>query len=111
MCELIEPLASIAGIYGVVAEKPPEMPAEKPASILLDVLRYSGLQHELQQPFATLSGVQDALADIVRLVRPVIGTREIEPPARELFNFGCDQTGADQIDTIVAGTRGLSQFA
>ncbi|UFZ06776.1 hypothetical protein LQG66_10940 [Bradyrhizobium ontarionense] len=116
MCELIEPLASMAGIDGAVAEKPPEKPAEKPASILLasillDVLRNSGQQHQLQQPFATLPGVQAAMADIVRPVSPVIDTCEIEPPARELFKFGRDQTGADQIDTIVAGTRGLSQFA
>lgn len=108
----------MAGIDRAVAEKPPEKPAEKPASILLasiqldvfirlDVFRNSGQQHQ----FGTLPGVEATMADIVRLAGPVIGTCEIESPARELFKFGRDQTGADQIDTIVAGTRGLSQFA
>ncbi len=36
---------------------------------------------------------------------------EIQNIVRELFRFGRDQIGADQMGEIIAGTPGLSQFA
>jgi len=36
---------------------------------------------------------------------------EIQNIARELFRFGRDTIGADQMGEIIAGTPGLSQFA
>ena len=46
-----------------------------------------------------------------RLVSLGLGTAEIQNSARELFKFGRDQIGADQMGEIIAGTPGLSQFA
>jgi len=40
-----------------------------------------------------------------------LGIVEIQGIARELFKFGRDQIGADQMGEIIAGTPGLSQFA
>jgi hypothetical protein len=39
------------------------------------------------------------------------GLSEIQSIARELFRFGRDKIGADQMGEIIAGTPGLSQFA
>ena len=36
---------------------------------------------------------------------------EIQGVARELFRFGRDKIGADQMGKIISGTPGLSQFA
>ena len=40
-----------------------------------------------------------------------LGMSEIQNVARELFRFGRDKIGADQMGEIIAGTPGLSQFA
>ena len=40
-----------------------------------------------------------------------LGMGEIQNIARELFRFGRDKIGADQMGEIISGTPGLSQFA
>ena len=40
-----------------------------------------------------------------------LGMNEIQSVARELFRFGRDKIGADQMGEIISGTPGLSQFA
>ena len=46
-----------------------------------------------------------------RLMGLGLGISEIQNVARELFRFGRDKIGADQMGEIIAGTPGLSQFA
>ncbi len=46
-----------------------------------------------------------------RLMGLGLGMSEIQNVARELFRFGRDKIGADQMGKIIAGTPGLSQFA
>ena len=46
-----------------------------------------------------------------RLMALGLGMTEIENVARELFRFGRDKLGADQIGEIISGTPGLIQFA
>lgn len=46
-----------------------------------------------------------------RLMALGLGMSDIKTVARELFRFGRDKIGADQMGKIVAGTPGLSQFA
>jgi hypothetical protein len=46
-----------------------------------------------------------------RLMGLGLGIADIQAIARELFKFGRDKIGADQMGAIVAGTPGLSQFA
>ena len=46
-----------------------------------------------------------------RLMGLGLGMSEIQNIARELFRFGRDTIGADQMGEIIAGTPGLSQFA
>jgi len=46
-----------------------------------------------------------------RLMGLGLGMSEIQNIARELFRFGRDKIGADQMGKIIAGTPGLSQFA
>jgi hypothetical protein len=40
-----------------------------------------------------------------------LGMSEIQNVARELFTFGRDKIGGDQMGEIISGTPGLSQFA
>jgi hypothetical protein len=46
-----------------------------------------------------------------RLMGLGLGIGEIQNVARELFKFGRDRIGADQMGEIISGTPGLSQFA
>jgi hypothetical protein len=46
-----------------------------------------------------------------RLMALGLGMSEIQGVARELFRFGRDKIGADQMGEIVSGAPGLSQFA
>ena len=46
-----------------------------------------------------------------RLMALGLGMSEIQNVARELFRFGRDKIGADQMGEIISGTPGLSQFA
>jgi hypothetical protein len=40
-----------------------------------------------------------------------LGMAQIQNIARELFRFGRDKIGADQMGEIIAGTRGLKELA
>jgi hypothetical protein len=58
---------------------------------------------------ATNAGIDDAVAGMaVSIIR---GTGEIQNVGRELFGFGHDKIGSDQMGEIVAATRGRSHFA
>ncbi len=46
-----------------------------------------------------------------RLMSLGLGIVEIQDVAPELFRFGRDKIGADQMGEIIAGTPGLGQFA
>ena len=60
--------------------------------------------------FARLMG-GGLMAVGTRLMGLGLGMTEIQNIARELFRFGRDKIGADQMGEIIAGTPGLSQFA
>ncbi|HSZ98144.1 MAG TPA: DUF2267 domain-containing protein, partial [Bradyrhizobium sp.] len=46
-----------------------------------------------------------------RLMGLGLGVSDIQNVARELFRFGRDKIGEDQMGAIIAGTPGLNQFA
>jgi hypothetical protein len=121
MDELIGQLAVKAGIDNVVAEKT--------AGIVLGFLRNEGPSDKVQALIDRIPGAEAAIAasssgaGLVQLMGGglmALGTRlmglglgmpEIQNVARELFKFGRDKIGADQMGEIIAGTPGLSQFA
>jgi hypothetical protein len=121
MDELIGRLASKAGIDSAVAEKT--------VGIILSFLRSEGPSDKVQALIDQIPGAEAAIAasnnngSISRLMGGglmAVGTRlmglglgmgEIQSIARELFRFGRDKIGADQMGAIIAGTPGLSQFA
>jgi hypothetical protein len=121
MEELVEQLASKVGVDRVVAEKT--------VGIILGFLRKEGPPDQVQ---ALIDKIPDAQAAIdasgsggmlsglmggglmalgAKLMALGLGMNEIKSIARELFKFGRDKIGADQMGAIVAGTPGLSQFA
>jgi hypothetical protein len=121
MDELIGRLASKAGIDSAVAEKT--------VGIILSFLRSEGPSDKVQALIDQIPGAEAVIAassnngTISRLMGGglmAVGTRlmglglgmsEIQDIARELFRFGRDKIGADQMGAIIAGTPGLSQFA
>ena len=122
MDELIGQLAAKAGIDGAVAEKT--------IGIILGFLRKEGPADKVQALIDTIPGAEAAIAASQRRRRscPADGRRpdgasarelmalglgigEIQNIARELFRFGRDKIGADQMGEIISGTPGLSQFA
>jgi len=121
MDELIGRLAVKAGIGSAVAEKA--------VGIVLNFLRNEGPADKVQALFDKIPGAEAAIAasnnssGLARLMGGslmAVGTRlmglglgmgEIQSIARELFGFGRDKIGADQMAEIIAGTPGLSQFA
>jgi hypothetical protein len=121
MDELVGRLAAEAGIDSVVAEKA--------VGIVLGFLRREGPSSQVEALIDQIPGaeaaiaVSDSSAGLVRLMGGglmAVGTRlmalglsmnEVQKIARELFRFGRDKLGADQMGEIVAGTPGLSQFA
>jgi len=121
MDELIGRLASKAGIDSAVAEKT--------VGIILNFLRSEGPSDKVQALIDQIPGAEAAMAasnnngTISRLMGGglmAVGTRlmglglgmgEIQSIARELFRYGRDKIGADQMGAIIAGTPGLSQFA
>ena len=121
MDELIGRLASKASIDGAVAEKT--------VGIILNFLRDEGPCDKVQALIDQIPGAKAAIAasnnngGLARLMGGglmAVGTRlmglglgmsEIQGIARELFRFGRDKIGADQMGAIIAGTPGLSQFA
>jgi hypothetical protein len=121
MDELIGRLAAKAGIDNAVAEKT--------IGIILDFLRNEGPSDKVQALIDTIPGAEAAIATSVndvglgrlmggglmavgtKLMGLGLGINEIQNVARELFTFGRDKIGADQMGEIIAGTPGLSQFA
>jgi hypothetical protein len=121
MDELIGRLASKAGIDGAVAEKA--------VGIMLGFLRSQGPSDKVQALIDTIPGAEAVIAASnqggglarlmgggimavgTRLMSLGLGVAEIQNVARELFRFGRDKIGADQMGEIIAGTPGLGQFA
>jgi hypothetical protein len=121
MDELIGELASKAGIDSVVAEKT--------IGIILGFLRNEGPTAKVQALIDKIPGAEAAIAASnngggfgslmggglmalgTKLMGLGLGMAEIQSVARELFRFGRDKVGTDQMGEIIAGTPGLSQFA
>jgi hypothetical protein len=121
MDELIGQLATKAGVDRAVAEKA--------IGIMLGFLRNEGPSVPVE---ALIDKIPDAEAAIAasrtgggltrlmgsglmavgaRLMGLGLGTADIQAIARELFKFGRDKIGADQMGAILTGTPGLSQLA
>jgi hypothetical protein len=121
MDELIGRLATNAGIDEAVAEKA--------SGIILGFLRNEGPSEKVQALIDKLPGAEAAIlasrddsgfgrlmggglmALGTRLMGLGLGMSQIQSIARELFKFGHDKIGADQMHEIVAQTPGLRQFA
>lgn len=121
MDELIGRLATSASIDSAVAEKT--------IGIILNFLRSEGPSDSVQALIDQIPGAEGAIeasksggglsrlmgsglmAVGTRLMGLGLGMSDIQNVARELFRFGRDKTGADQMGKIIAGTPGLSQFA
>ena len=121
MDELTGQLAAKAGIYSAVAEKT--------VGIILGFLRSEGPSDKVQALIDEIPGAEAAIASAnnasglsrlmggglmavgTRLMGLGLGIGQIQDIARELFRFGRDKIGADQMGEIISGTPGLSQFA
>ena len=121
MDELVDQLAAKAGIEKAVAEKT--------VGIILGFLRKEGPSDKVQALIDRIAGAESAveasnkssgLSGLMggglmalgsRLMGLGLGIGEIQNVARELFKFGRDRIGADQMGEIISGTPGLSQFA
>jgi hypothetical protein len=120
MDELIGRLATNAGIDSAVAEKT--------VGIILGFLHNEGPSDSVQALIDRIPGAEAAIAASqsgglsrlmggglmavgTRLMGLGLGMSDIQKVARELFRFGRDKIGADQMVKIIAGTPGLSQFA
>lgn len=121
MDELIGRLAAKAGVDAAVAEKT--------IGIMLGFLRKEGPSDKVQALIDNIPGAEAAIAASnsngglsrlmggglmalgTRLMALGLGMGEIQKIAGELFRFGRDKIGADQMGEIIAGTPGLSQFA
>ena len=121
MDELIEQLAAKAGIEKAIAGKT--------IGIILGFLRNEGPSDKVQALIDTIPGAEAAIAASssggglsrlmggglmalgTKLMGLGLGMGDIQNVARELFRFGRDKIGADQMGEIIAGTPGLSQFA
>lgn len=121
MDELTKSLAATAGIEGAVAEKT--------IGIILDFLRNEGPSGQVQALIDEIPGAEAAISASqtgnglsklmggglmavgTRLMGLGLGINDIQNIARELFRFGREKIGADQIGAIIAGTPGLAQFA
>ena len=121
MNELVEQLAAKAGIEKAVAEKAigiilgflrKEGPSDK-VQVLIDRIPGAESAVEASNKSSGLSGLMGGglMALGSRLMGLGLGIGEIQNVARELFKFGRDRIGADQMGEIISGTPGLSQFA
>ena len=121
MDELVGRLASKAGIDSLVAEKT--------IGIVLNFLRNEGPSDKVQVLIDQIPGAEAAIAASgsngglfglmggglmalgTKLMALGLSMSEIQNVARELYRFGRDNIGADQMGEIISGTPGLSQFA
>jgi len=121
MDELTRWLASKAGIEDAVAEKT--------IGIILGFLRNKGPFDKVQALIDKIPGAEAAISASesgsglgrlmgggmmavgTRLMGLGLGISDIQNIARELFRFGGDKIGADQMRAIIVGTPGLSHFA
>src|SRR3982074_2727420 len=121
MDELIGRLAVKAGIDDAVAEKT--------IGIILGFLRNEGPSDKVQALIDTIPGAEAAIAASsnggglgelmggglmalgTKLMGVGVGMSGVKNIPRELFRFGRDKIGADQMGEIIAGTPGLNQFA
>jgi hypothetical protein len=121
MDELVGQLAAKAGIDSALAEKT--------VGIMLGFLRSEGPTDKVQALIDIIPGAEAAIAasergaGLSRLMGGglmAVGTRlmglglavsDIQNISRELFRFGRDKIGAEQMSEIISGTPGLSQFA
>ena len=121
MDELTAWLASKAGIENTVAEKT--------VGIILGYLRNEGPADKVQALIDKIPGAEAAISASEnssglsklmggglmavgsRLMGLGLGMGDIQNIARELFRFGRDKIGEDQMGAIISGTPGLSQFA
>jgi hypothetical protein len=121
MDELTKSLAATAGIQDAVAEKT--------IGIILGFLRNEGPADKVQALIDKIPGAEAAIfasensngfaklmggglmAVGTRLMGLGLGINDIQNIARELFRFGRDKIGTDQMSEIIAGTPGLAQFA
>jgi hypothetical protein len=122
MDELIEQLAAKAGIEKAIAGRTigiilgflrNEGPADK-VQALID--RIPGAEAAIEAPrggggLVGLMGGGGLMALGSKLIGLGLSMSEIQSVARELFKFGRDKIGADQMGAIIAGTPGLRQFA
>ena len=121
MDELIGRLAEKAGIEKAVAEKS--------VGIMLGFLRNEGPADKVQALIDNIPGAEAVIAASgsggglsrlmggglmalgTKLMGLGLGMAQIQTIARELFRFGRDKIGADQMGEIIAGTRGLKELA
>jgi hypothetical protein len=121
MDELIGRLAEKAGIEKAVAEKT--------VGIMLGFLRNEGPADKVQALIDNIPGAEAVIAASgsggglsrlmggglmalgAKLMGLGLGMAQIQNIARELFRFGRDKIGADQMGEIIAGTRGLKELA
>src|ERR1700736_93859 len=119
MDELIGRLAVKAVIDNAVAEKT--------IGIILGFLRNEGPSDKVQALIDKIPGAEAAIAAPstsgglgrlmgggplglgTKLMGLGLGMGEIQTIARELFRFGRDKIGADQMGEIIAGTPGLDR--
>lgn len=121
MDELIDQLATKAGIDRAVAEKA--------IGAILGFLRKEGPTDHVQALLENIPGAERAIAAAgsggglagmlgggimalgAKLMGFGLGMGEIQNVGRELFKFGRAKIGADGMNAIIAETPGLSQFA
>ncbi len=119
MDELVVQLASQAGIDATIAEKS--------VGMILSFLRSEGPSDTVQLLIDEIPGAEAAIASAdstplatlmggglmalaTRLMNLGLGIAEIQNIARELFRFGRNKIGVQQIGEIIARTPGISQF-
>jgi hypothetical protein len=121
MDELTKSLAATAGIEDAMAEKA--------IGVILGFLRNEGPSDKVQALIDKIPGAEAAISASrtgdgfgklmggglmavgTRLMGLGLGINDIQNIARELFRFGRDKIGADQMSEIISGTPGLAQFA
>jgi hypothetical protein len=121
MDELVDQLAAKAGVDRAVAEKT--------VGAILGFLRKEGPADKVQALIDAFPGSEAAIAAAgsggglagllgggimalgAKLMGFGLGMGQIQAIGRELFKVGRDKIGADDMNAIISGTPGLSQFA